>query len=135
MRDQVLLERAKAMRRAATGPEQRLWLELRAKRFAGAKFRRQVVIGRYIVDFACRTPCMAVVELDGDTHASSEAYDSARTLFLESKGYRVIRFTNSDLMTNLDGCLQTLERFLQLPLSPTLSPEGEREKGVRCRSF
>jgi len=128
MRDQVLLERAKAMRRVATAPEQRLWLELRAKRFAGAKFRRQVVIGNYIVDFACRSPSMVAIEVDGDTHAASAEYDAARSRFLESKGYRVIRFTNSDIMTNLDGVLQGLEQFLGLPLSPTLSPEGEREK-------
>jgi very-short-patch-repair endonuclease len=128
MRDHVLLERAKAMRREATAPEQRLWLELRAKRFGGAKFRRQVVVDNYIVDFACRTPCMVAIEVDGETHASNAEYDAARSRFLERKGYRVIRFTNSEVMTNLDGVLQTLEQFLQLPLSPTLSHEGEREK-------
>jgi len=130
MRNQVLLERAKAMRRVATAPEQRLWLELRAKRFAGAKFRRQVVVGSCIVDFACRTPRMVVIEVDGDTHATSADHDAARSRFLESRGYRVIRFTNNDIMTNLDGVLQALELFLGLPLSPTLSPEGEREKGA-----
>ncbi|HYN45362.1 MAG TPA: endonuclease domain-containing protein, partial [Allosphingosinicella sp.] len=96
------------------------------------KFRRQVVVGSYIVDFACRTPRMVVIEVDGDTHASSADYDAARSRFLETKGYRVIRFTNSDIMTNLDGVLQALEQVLRLPLSPALSPEGERGKGDLC---
>jgi very-short-patch-repair endonuclease len=129
MRDQILIARAKGMRREATVAEQRLWLELRARRFANAKFRRQVVVGRYIVDFACRTPCMIAIEVDGETHASSGHYDASRSRFLEAKGYCVVRFTNSDIMTNLDGVLRALETILTPPL-PTLSPEGEREKGV-----
>jgi very-short-patch-repair endonuclease len=118
------------MRREQTGPEQRLWLELRARRFQGAKFRRQVVIGRYIVDFACRSPVKRILEIDGDTHADRERYDRARTAFLEEQGYSVLRFTNAEVMTNLDGVLLRIQEALQLPLSPTLSPEGEREKGA-----
>jgi very-short-patch-repair endonuclease len=113
------------MRRKQTAPEQRLWLELRAKRFLGAKFRRQVVIGRYIIDFACRTPTKLVVEVDGDTHSERNEYDAERTRFLGERGYRVLRFSNSDVMSNLEGVLLMIERAL--PLSPTLSPEGERE--------
>src|SRR5690606_32475651 len=105
LRDQILLERAKAMRRVQTEPEQRLWLALRAKRFEGAKFRRQVVIGRYIADFACRMPVMLIVEVDGDTHADRRGYDKSRTAFLEQKGYRVIRFNNDEVMGNLEGVL------------------------------
>ncbi|MGQ0660577.1 endonuclease domain-containing protein [Sphingosinicella sp.] len=115
MRDGELLERAKKMRRELTGPELKLWLELRAKRFEGAKFRRQVVIGRYIVDFACRTPVMLVVEVDGETHAGHEAYDAARTAFLESRGYRVLRFTNPEVMGNLDGVLFAIAEALPTP--------------------
>ena len=126
MRDQVLLERAKSMRREATVPEQRLWLELRADRFEGAKFRRQVVIGRYIVDYACRTPKKLVIEVDGDTHAEQDRYDAARTRYLEAHGYRVIRFNNEDVMRYLDGVLLTIGDELRSPPLPTLSPEGER---------
>lgn len=129
MRDQILLERAKSMRREPTAPEQRLWLELRAKRFQGTKFRRQVVIGPHIADFACRAPTKLVVEVDGDTHADREAYDDARTANLNGKEYSVLRFTNTDVLTNLDGVLLTIQVALRLPLSPALSPEGEREKG------
>jgi very-short-patch-repair endonuclease len=115
------------MRREQTAPEQKLWLELRAKRFAGGKFRRQVVIDRYIVDFACRNPTKLVVEVDGDTHAGRERYDAARTAELEKRGYGVMRFTNSEVTANLDGVLTTIRgAFDGLPLSPALSPEGER---------
>ena len=110
------------MRRELTGPELKLWLELRAKRFEGAKFRRQVVIGYYIVDFACRSPRMLVVEVDGDTHAERRAYDETRSRFLEQRGYRVIRFTNSDVMTNLDGVLFAIAAALATPPLPNPLP-------------
>jgi very-short-patch-repair endonuclease len=76
------------MRRELTDPERRLWQALRARRFETAKFRRQVVIGRYIVDFACRTPRMLVVEVDGETHAQQEGYDSRRANHMAERGYR-----------------------------------------------
>ncbi len=118
MRDQLLIQRAKSMRKEATPAEQRLWLELRAKRFAGAKFRRQVVVERYIVDFACRIPTMLAIEVDGETHAIQAEYDATRTRLLQSRGYQVLRFTNSDVMTNLDGVLQTIEAALPTPPLP-----------------
>ena len=124
MRPETLTQRARAMRIEATEPEIRLWLQLRAKRFAGVKFRRQKVIGNYIVDFASRDP-MLVIEVDGDTHDGREACDAARTKFLESKGYQVLRFTNYDVMTAMEGVLMVIEAAVQAPL-PTLSPEGER---------
>ena len=118
MRDQVLLERARSMRRDLTGPERRLWHALRAKRFEGAKFRRQVVIGPYIADFACRLPRMLIVEVDGETHASRDVYDRQRSIHLQERGYEILRFTNSDVMTNLDGVLLTIQRVLQTPPLP-----------------
>ena len=127
MRGGELTKRAKQMRTQATEPETRLWLALRAKRFAGIKFRQQKVIGPYIVDFASRNP-MLVSELDSDTHAGREAYDQRRTQFLETQGYRVIRFSNSDVMTNMEGVLLRISAAtapVTAPL-PTLSPEGER---------
>nr|WP_029625255.1 DUF559 domain-containing protein [Sphingomonas sp. PAMC 26605] len=127
MRDARLTAHAKTMRRAPSEPEQRLWLALRAKRFENVKFRRQKVIGRYIADFAARDP-MLVIELDGDTHAGQEAYDKARTHFLEEQGYRVIRFSNTDVMANLEGVLLTIASVIATSPLPTLSPEGERAK-------
>jgi very-short-patch-repair endonuclease len=125
MRDPRLIEFAKQMRREQTEPEIRLWFELRAQRFQGIKFRRQKVIGRYIADFSSREP-MVVVEVDGDTHGNQEAYDQTRTIFFEEQGYRVIRFTNHDVMTNMRGVLEQLALFAGHPPLPTLSPEGER---------
>jgi very-short-patch-repair endonuclease len=113
MRDQRLTTFAKSMRRSPSEPEQRLWLALRAGRLAGTKFRRQKVIGPYIADFACREP-MLVVEVDGDTHGSREEYDAERSRYLEEQGYRVIRFSNSDVMGNLDGVLATIAGALPL---------------------
>jgi len=127
VRDQQLLTYAKRLRTNQTPLEQKLWYALRAKRFDGAKFRRQVVIGRYIVDFACRIPRMLVIEVDGDTHAAQKVYDSCRTAFLESKGYRVLRITNRDVQNNMEGVLSLIADALRSPLSPALSPEGERE--------
>jgi very-short-patch-repair endonuclease len=120
MRSETLLNRAKKMRREATPPERKLWAHLKADQLHGARFRRQVVIGPYIADFACRTPVMLVVELDGDTHAAQEEYDAARTRFLESRGYRVLRFTNRDVFENLEGVLTAIAAAL-----PPLSFRGE----------
>jgi len=125
MRDPELTARAKTMRKSATEPEQRMWLALRAKRFERVKFRRQKVVGPYIVDFAARDP-MLIVEIDGDTHADQEAYDAARTAFLEREGYRVARYTNAEVMGNFEGVMQSIEQLVQTPPLPTLSPEGER---------
>ena len=125
-RDKLLLERAKQMRRNPTPFERKLWLALRAKRFEGAKFRQQSIIDRYIVDFSCRLPRMLIVEIDGDTHAEQEAYDGYRTAELERKGYEVLRFSNRDVGENFEGVLMKIHERLRLPLSPALSPEGER---------
>jgi very-short-patch-repair endonuclease len=121
------------MRKDMTEPETRLWLQLRAKRFGDVKFRRQKVIQdegyRYIVDFAANDPKL-VIELDGDTHAGSAGYDAARTAFLERRGYRVVRFTNREVMTNEDGVLRVIADVIAeargRPPLPTLSPQGER---------
>ena len=125
MRDRRLIEFAKQMRREQTEPEIRLWFELRAQRFNGIKFRRQKVIGRYIADFSSREP-MIVVEVDGDTHGVQESYALARSRYFEEQGYQVIRFTNHDVMTNIDGVLTQLALFAGRAPLPTLSPEGER---------
>ena len=134
MRDPELPKRARDMRTEMTEPETRLWLYLKAKRFDSVKFRRQKVIQddqhRYIVDFAANDP-KVVIELDGDTHSGREAYDTARTRFLESKGYTVVRYSNLEVMQNLEGVLQHLSLVIDEMRSPlpTLSPEGERALG------
>ena len=116
--------RAKQLRASLTEPEQRLWYHLRANRL-GVKFQRQVVIAPYIADFAARSERL-VIEVDGDTHGERWAYDAARTASLEGRGYRVIRFTNSDVMSNIGEVLRAiviaLGRDPEDPLSPILPP-------------
>ncbi|KQT31427.1 hypothetical protein ASG29_15120 [Sphingomonas sp. Leaf412] len=110
------------MRREMTEPETRLWLALRGRRFDGVRFSRQVVIGPYIADFCARSMRL-IVEVDGDTHAD-QARDESRMVWLEAQGYRVVRFGNADVMTNLDGVLHAIGVALVAAPHPTLSPEG-----------
>jgi very-short-patch-repair endonuclease len=126
-KDKRQLDHAKAMRSQPTGPEARLWYHLRAKRLNGMKFSNQVLIGPYTVDFAARS-LKLVIELDGDSHAAQERYDARRTAWLQQQGYRVIRFTNSDVMTNEAAVLQAIVDALgcTAPLPGPL-PKGERE--------
>jgi very-short-patch-repair endonuclease len=125
MRDPRLTEFAKGMRREMTEPERRLWYKLRAQRFEGIKFRRQNVVGRYIADFYSRQ-AMLIIEVDGDTHGYHQDYDRIRSLYFEGLGFRVIRFTNADVMSNMEGVLTMIGQCLNRPPLPTLSPEGER---------
>jgi very-short-patch-repair endonuclease len=112
------------MRREMTEPEKRLWQQLRAKRFERTKFRRQNVVGNYIADFYSRT-AMMIIEVDGDSHAFAQEYDRIREEYFRKLGFRVIRFTNSDVMANLEGVLTMIGEHLTPPL-PTLPPKGER---------
>ena len=87
------LNKAKSLRSDMTKEEVKLWNLLRAKRFDNCKFRRQVLIGNYIVDFVCIKEKL-VIELDGGQHTENgvKKYDLARTRYLESQGYKVLRF-------------------------------------------
>ena len=102
-----LRDRARQLRRETTEAEQHLWSILRDRQLERAHFRRQHPIPPYVADFASRSRRL-VIELDGDTHAGREAYDAARTAALEQRGYRVLRFSNSDVMTNLDGVTRAI---------------------------
>ena len=106
----TLLKRAAELRLHATEPERRLWNALRAKRFRGYKFRRQVVVGHRIVDFFCPRMGLAI-EVDGDTHNFEVDQDKDRAMEREF-GFRVVRFTNADVMHNLDGVLIELQSVL-----------------------
>lgn len=88
-------ERAKQMRREPVLYERRLWKLLRDRRLDGLKFRRQVVIGRYIADFVCLRHRL-IVEADGPTHDAS-LHDVERDAFLREQGFRVLRFPNTDI--------------------------------------
>lgn len=124
MRDPRLIEFARSMCHEQTEPEKRLWFQLRAKRFEGTKFRRQNVVGNYIADFYSRTAKL-IIEIDGDSHAFSQAYDRVREVYFGKLGFKVIRFTNADVMANMEGVLTVVAAQLPPPL-PTLPPKGER---------
>ncbi len=113
---------ARNLRRNMTDAERTLWHRLRAGQ-TGAKFRRQQPIGPYIVDFVCFDRRL-IVELDGGQHADAIAYDAARTRWLETQGFTVLRFWNNDIMSNIEGVLVRIMEAL--PPSPQPSPiEGE----------
>jgi len=96
---------AKSLRSNMTDAERRLWYFLRAHRFKGTKFKRQAVIGKYIVDFVCFEKHL-VIEVDGSQHADDQT-DSVRTRWLEDQGFRVMRFWNNEVLKNTSGPIPT----------------------------
>ncbi|MEJ0012524.1 MAG: endonuclease domain-containing protein [Bauldia sp.] len=94
----------KTMRQAMTPAEARLWQWLRKPGIAGLRFRRQVPLGPYIVDFLCPQKAL-IVEVDGGHHASPGpgTRDARRDVWLSDQGYKVVRVWNSDVMTNIEG--------------------------------
>lgn len=102
-----IFKRAKELRRDMTPAEIKLWARLRAHLTADAHFRSQHAIGNYIVDF-CAPRKKLIVELDGSQHLEQEEYDAERTEFLKSKGYKVLRFWNNDVMNNIDSVLNVI---------------------------
>jgi very-short-patch-repair endonuclease len=98
---------ALGMRHAPTKAEAILWRNLRAKRNGGAKWRRQQVIGRFIVDFYCPSAKL-VVELDGPVHETTREYDEARSVLLEALGLTVVRYTNDEVIGDTAGVLAAI---------------------------
>ena len=98
--------RAKSLRGDMTDAEQRLWSALRGHRLSGLSFRRQTPIGRFIVDFVCHERSL-IIEVDGGQHAENKR-DIERDRWLESKGYRILRFWNSDVLRNRNGVLEMI---------------------------
>ena len=101
--DEKILNYAKILRSDMTDFEQKIWYYIRAKRFMGLKFKRQVPIGNYIVDFLC-TDKKLIIELDGSQHFEQIEYDKQRDEFLKNKGYKVIRITNNEI-SNIESVL------------------------------
>ncbi len=122
---------AKRLRHEMTDAETLLWQELRARRFEDFKFRRQVAIGRYIVDFVCLSH-RVIVEVDGSQHDAS-VHDVVRDAWLKGQGFEMVRLWNVGVLTDMDGALLTILEALRLP-SPAAArhplPQGEREGGM-----
>ena len=122
--------RAKQLRQTMTRAETLLWRYLKANRIDGPGFRRQTPIQNYIADFVCFSAKL-VIELDGESHDSEERQraDEKRDAFFLSEGFQVLRFTNDQVMSNLEGVVEAIRqaaasRASGLPPSPTLPHKG-----------
>jgi len=116
------LTNAKRLRRELTDAEKKLWRLLRSRQLCRAKFRKQQPIGPYIVDFVC-LEARLIIEADGGQHAQSEQ-DVSREVWLNSRGYRVLRFWNPDIFGNIDGVLQLIAEALKTPHPAPAAPES-----------
>jgi len=103
-----------------TEAEKRLWYWLRAHRFQDVAFRRQTPIGRFIVDFVSHE-CRLIIEIDGGQYNENKA-DAFRDQWLYSKGYRVLRFWNSDILKNRDAVLEQIADAISLAQPPSRRP-------------
>ncbi|WP_062345910.1 endonuclease domain-containing protein [Novosphingobium sp. CCH12-A3] len=103
--------RARELRREATPMERKLWRYLSGGAL-GAKFSRQMPVGPYFADFLCRE-LMIVVELDGHSHDLRLAHDAARDRFMAETGYKVLRFTNADVQSNVEGVATAIQLAIE----------------------
>ena len=104
---QLMKDHVRELRQNSTDAERRLWYFLRAKRLKGYKFRRQHLVYPFVVDFICLEKKL-VVEVDGGQHAKRSCYDEKRTLFLQSKGYTVLRFWNNEIFKETEAVLSEI---------------------------
>lgn len=121
--------RARQLRRDASEPERRLLHALRES-LPAYKWRHQAPVGPFYVDILCFSAGL-VIEVDGDTHAETVARDASRTKIIEREGFHVIRFTNADVMQNLEGVIAQIslslrEREGARPATPGGKGEGDR---------
>lgn len=93
--------RARELRKNMTDAERTLWRHLRLRQFGGNKFRRQQIVGKYIVDFVCFEKRL-IVEVDGGHHSDQVGYDSERTLWLQEQGFRVLRFWDNQVLKEIE---------------------------------
>jgi len=117
-------ERARYLRRNRTTAERRLWWQLRELKRIGFKFRQQVPIDHFIVDFVCLSQRL-IIEVDGGTHSTDAELrrDRTRERYLRDQGFRVMRFWNADVRQNMEGVMDTIVAALHTP-TPDPSPQG-----------
>jgi very-short-patch-repair endonuclease len=114
MRNARTQRRATELRHGATHAEKQLWHFLRKRNLCGCRFRRQVPVGPYIIDFLC-TEVGLVIEIDGSQHAEAHTYDERRERFLAAQGLRVLRFWNNEVLQQTDAVLEVVIRALKKP--------------------
>jgi very-short-patch-repair endonuclease len=131
----TMRSRARSLRRDSTDAERIIWSALRAHRLNGASFRRQTPVGPYVADFLCHSAKL-IVEIDGGQHFEREQQkrDARRESFLTSKGYRILRFNNLDVMTNRHGVLESIAAALAAAPSPPLPRKRGRERSAEHAS-
>ena len=105
---------ARRLRKEMTDAERKLWPHLKTLNIPHTHFRRQVPIGGYVADFACHAARL-IIELDGGQHGEDKNIkrDSARTAFLESRGYKVLRFWNTDVFDSIDTVIDIIHNEVQ----------------------
>ncbi len=109
---ELIIGSARYMRKYPTQAEALLWACLRAKRLEGYKFRRQHIIGTYIVDFYC-PKCKLILEVDGSIHQARQIYDQSRECNLIARGYKILRFTNEEVLNDTDEVLKKIKDHLE----------------------
>jgi very-short-patch-repair endonuclease len=117
---------APRLRKSMTDPEKRLWWHLRTRLpMNGTHFRRQMALGPYVVDFVCLEHRL-IIEVDGDQHGTDAAiaYDARRDAYLAADGFRMLRFSNREVMTELEAVLDTIYAATSGP-TPTPPHKGE----------
>jgi len=107
----AIKQNARELRQLQTPMERRLWNRLCKRQFFGLHFRRQHPVGHYIVDFYCAKYSL-IVEVDGESHHYQVEYDETRTEWLKSQGYDVLRFTNEEVLRNLEGVLTAIQMYI-----------------------
>lgn len=115
---------AKNLRKNSTKVESLLWSRLRARRLQGIKFRRQQPIENFIVDFVSFEKRI-VIELDGGQHKMNKEKDNERDRFLANNGFTVLRFWNNDIVENLEGVLEVIQKNVCNELSPSPNPSRQ----------
>ncbi|MGA7072852.1 endonuclease domain-containing protein [Bradyrhizobium sp.] len=120
--DKIHRGHAKRLRRTMTRAETLLWRHLKAHRLAALGFRRQAPMGNYIADFVAHS-CKLVVEVDGESHSFMERvrHDERRDRWFISRGYRVLRFGNNDVLKNLEGVVTTIGLAARRAVPPSLT--------------
>jgi very-short-patch-repair endonuclease len=126
--DKRLVEKARKNRKNPTPAEKRMWFQvLRNKAFQNLKFTRQKPLDRFIVDFYC-SRFLLVVEIDGDSHTGQEEYDRQRTERLGRYGITVVRYTNIEVMKNLEGVYEDLQEKVKMLKKDPLPRSKDRDE-------
>ena len=130
--DPRLIANARQLRRDLSPAEKLLWREVRGRRFAGYRFRRQHPFEPYVLDFYCAA-CRLVIELDGESHLGNEEADRRRQKYLEDAGLKVLRFWNTEVFDEFDSVLEAIYQECQARVNRPLAsaPQSPAERGER----